>query len=82
MNAMAITREAVDFITQELNLSRTLVQIDDPLRYGVDEYLFPSLQAAGSLLGMPGGYTDEGLRRGISAPYITRCIVIINHHYS
>jgi hypothetical protein len=38
----------------------------------VDEYVFSSLQASGDKLSLPGGFTAEGIRRGISSPYITR----------
>jgi hypothetical protein len=47
-------------------------RFDRPETTGVDEYLFPSLHAAGVLLGLPGGFTGEGVRKRLRAPFITR----------
>jgi hypothetical protein len=75
MNAVALTRPAVQFVLDQLDLDRVLAQIDDPTRYAVDEFLFPSLQATADLLGMPGGFTGDGVRQKINAPLITRFFI-------
>uniref|UniRef100_A0A7E4VXK2 Uncharacterized protein n=1 Tax=Panagrellus redivivus TaxID=6233 RepID=A0A7E4VXK2_PANRE len=69
-NHCSLSRAAVDYIFDELNLA-TLVNNLNTKTYGIDEILIPTLNADDSV-GLPGGFTRKCLDSGTSYHILTR----------
>jgi hypothetical protein len=52
-----VSRQFVDFIVENLDLTRYLEQLNSE-KFGVDEYFLPPLNA-NEAIGAPGGYTTH-----------------------
>lgn len=73
LDESAISRAAIEFIINTLNVTKFLQQINTD-RYGSDEFVLPTLDASDAL-SLPGGFTGECLRRNIATPGITRWVL-------
>ncbi|KAI1725098.1 core-2/I-Branching enzyme domain-containing protein [Ditylenchus destructor] len=65
-----LSRPAIEYMLNQLDLTQFMKQLETN-RYGIDELWLPSLQATDDLH-LPGGFTSECLRRGISTGSVTR----------
>ncbi|CAD5208365.1 unnamed protein product [Bursaphelenchus xylophilus] len=70
-NEISISREAMDYMFNELDLTNLMNQVDDGKTYGIDEIVFPTLLSM-DLLGIPGHYTQKCIDEDVSSGYITR----------
>lgn len=61
----------IDFMLDELDLAGVMRQIDRKEKYGVDEILMGSLNAADAV-GAPGGYTQYCLKHHKGDSAVTR----------
>uniref|UniRef100_A0A914DVV9 Uncharacterized protein n=1 Tax=Acrobeloides nanus TaxID=290746 RepID=A0A914DVV9_9BILA len=66
----SLSREMVDFMLNDLNLT-TLMQQIEAKSYGIDEIMLPTLQATDAL-DAPGSFTHACLDKGITISHITR----------
>ncbi|KAK6732735.1 hypothetical protein RB195_016848 [Necator americanus] len=67
----SLSRAAVEWMVNTVNLTRLLYQLNRKETYGVDELLIPSLQVSDDL-DMPGRFTSKCLQNAIFIPGITR----------
>lgn len=65
-----LSREMVDFILGELNLTKAIDQIENG-RYGIDEILFSTLNSHDAI-NAPGGFTQKCSKRGTDVYHVTR----------
>jgi hypothetical protein len=66
----SLSREMVDFMLLELNLTKFMYQLEaNP--FGIDEIMVPTLQVTDAL-NVPGGFTHACLDKGIDVAHITR----------
>lgn len=72
LDESAISRAAVDYIVNELDLRKFLEQLENGRLYGVDEIFLPTLQVTEALK-LPGRFTNECVRRGINGENLARC---------
>uniref|UniRef100_A0A1I7RQB4 Glycosyltransferase family 92 protein n=2 Tax=Bursaphelenchus xylophilus TaxID=6326 RepID=A0A1I7RQB4_BURXY len=70
-NEMAVSREAIDFIFNEMNVESFVHKINRPGVFGVDELVFPTILSMPEL-NVPGHYTQECVEYRKMNPYITR----------
>ncbi|KAH7718260.1 Protein F26D2.3 a [Aphelenchoides avenae] len=69
LDESAVSRAAVEFVVNELNVTKFLQQVNTD--HGADELVLPTLDSADAL-GLPGGFTLECIRRNIWVPGVTR----------
>ncbi|CAD5212880.1 unnamed protein product [Bursaphelenchus okinawaensis] len=70
-NEVTISREAIDYIFTELNLTKLFSQIDNDKTYGIDEIGFTTILSM-ELLGIPGHFSQHCINQGKSTSFITR----------
>ncbi|KAI1726057.1 core-2/I-Branching enzyme domain-containing protein [Ditylenchus destructor] len=67
----SLSREFVDFIVRDLDLTRFIGQLDQKEKRYIDEIFLQSLVSTDALR-PPGGFTHRCLDKGIHTPYVTR----------
>jgi len=67
----SVSRAAVDYMINELNLTTMIAQLDDPSYFGMDEFFLQTLMAT-EAIDVPGGFTHACDDKGIPFAYVTR----------
>uniref|UniRef100_A0A7E4VIZ7 Nucleotid_trans domain-containing protein n=1 Tax=Panagrellus redivivus TaxID=6233 RepID=A0A7E4VIZ7_PANRE len=70
LNQCSLSREMVDVVLNDFNLTKMMNYLDS-MSYGVDETLFPTLNAM-DFLKVPGGFTTKCIKERISVETMTR----------